>query len=200
MRLTFVALLVTAAYAPDVCSLTGENAGLCDGTNGLEYVELINHFLTGEVPSEIGLLTHVLELKFSLNSLTGTLPSEIGNLSKLRYLSLWKNSLSGTIPTEVGRFTQPYFRSFNLAYNYFSGSVPSQMGQMSNVLDMLLEDNDISGTVPTELGGLLGCRDLYLQRNWISGTVPTQMIYLRRLEEFSFMRGDKMGVPNRVEL
>mmetsp|Transcript_8278 Transcript_8278/g.14178 ORF Transcript_8278/g.14178 Transcript_8278/m.14178 type:complete len:91 (+) Transcript_8278:546-818(+) len=57
--------------------------------------------LFGTVPTEIGLLTNLHELRLSNNYLSGTIPSEIGHMSELRYLYMGYNYLSGTVPQEI---------------------------------------------------------------------------------------------------
>ena len=54
-----------------------------------------------EIPSEIGNLTNLTELRLEDNKLTGEIPSEIGNLTNLTQLSLHSNQLSGQIPSEI---------------------------------------------------------------------------------------------------
>ena len=57
--------------------------------------------LTGEIPSEIGNLTNLIDLRLFNNQLTGSIPSEIGNLTNLTTLWLWENQLTGIIPDEI---------------------------------------------------------------------------------------------------
>jgi len=59
--------------------------------------------LTGEVPSELGLLSSLKFLNLARNQLKGRIPTEIGMLhSTLQDLNLEKNSMTGDIPTEIG--------------------------------------------------------------------------------------------------
>jgi len=61
-------------------------------------LSLDNNQITGEIPSEIGALTNLLNLNLTGNQLTGSIPPEIGNLTNLVFLHLSFNQLSGTIP------------------------------------------------------------------------------------------------------
>mmetsp|Transcript_2917 Transcript_2917/g.6491 ORF Transcript_2917/g.6491 Transcript_2917/m.6491 type:complete len:142 (+) Transcript_2917:122-547(+) len=96
---------------------------------------LNNLFLTGigfegTIPTEVGLLTNLVNLNLRENSpLGGTIPSELGDLSRLEFLNLSTNKLSGSMPSELGRLT-------NLRFFFFEG-------------------NDLSGVIPNEICGLL---------------------------------------------
>ena len=59
------------------------------------------NWLSGTVPSEIGLLTSMRELDLSFNRFTGTIPSELGRLTKLSGLHLESNSIVGRVPDQV---------------------------------------------------------------------------------------------------
>ena len=47
------------------------------------YLSLANNGLTGDIPSELGLLTKLSTLELHGNELTGIVPTELGNLSLL---------------------------------------------------------------------------------------------------------------------
>ena len=59
--------------------------------------------ITGTIPTEFGLLTHLSSLKFSQNHLRGTLPSELGNLQKVSLMAISRNGVSGSLATELAR-------------------------------------------------------------------------------------------------
>jgi Leucine-rich repeat (LRR) protein len=54
------------------------------------------------VPTEVGLLTSLIELKLGRNRLSGPIPSEIGQLTRLAELLLEYNKLTGLVPGEIG--------------------------------------------------------------------------------------------------
>ena len=57
---------------------------------------------SGTVPTEIGKLIQLKQLRLERNALTGTMPSEIGELVSLEDLRLYNNSLMGPLPLELG--------------------------------------------------------------------------------------------------
>ena len=64
-------------------------------------LSLQDNQLTGEIPPEIGNLTHLTGLLLYDNQLTGTIPTEIGNLTNLEVLYLSDNQLTGEIPESI---------------------------------------------------------------------------------------------------
>ena len=72
----------------------------------LKDLDLSQNFLSGNVPSEIGLLTNVENLFLNSNSFSGKIPSELGRLTNLRRLALDDNFFTGTMPEEVCRMVE----------------------------------------------------------------------------------------------
>ena len=68
----------------------------------LEYLTLIDHWLTGPIPPELGQLAHLRVLTLAGNRLTGPIPPEMGQLARLERLRLSHNRLTGPIPPEMG--------------------------------------------------------------------------------------------------
>ena len=60
--------------------------------------------LTGEVPSQFGLLISLEELALEDNDLIGSIPTELGSTG-LKLIELSNNKLTGPIPTELGLLT-----------------------------------------------------------------------------------------------
>mmetsp|Transcript_37248 Transcript_37248/g.90461 ORF Transcript_37248/g.90461 Transcript_37248/m.90461 type:complete len:425 (+) Transcript_37248:133-1407(+) len=61
--------------------------------------------LTGELPTELGYLTELTRIYFSLNSLSGKIPTELFQLTKLEKLYFDRNDFRGKIPTEINQLT-----------------------------------------------------------------------------------------------
>jgi len=59
---------------------------------------LDGNFVSGTIPTEIGLMSSLASFSVANATLRGTIPYEIGNLNQLRRLWLFGNNLSGNIP------------------------------------------------------------------------------------------------------
>lgn len=147
----------------------------------LEFINLReNYYMTGTVPSEIGLLTNIEELDFfrssnmaEENGLGGQLPSEMGLLTLMTILDFGRSHFSGTLPTELGQLTKMgYFRGTTQS---LTGTIPSEFGLMTNMFWLTLEQNQLTGTLPTELGNLPNMIFFNLLDNMLTGTIPSEL-------------------------
>ena len=101
-------------------------------------------------------------LIFKLVHRTGQIPSEIGLLSRLTNLDLNTSVLNGTIPTEVGYLTGlPTLYLYN---NSLTGPMPSEIGLLTSLTVLDLDSNSLTGTIPTQLGQLQSLQ--YLSKSW----------------------------------
>ncbi|CAB9509923.1 Leucine Rich Repeat [Seminavis robusta] len=90
-----------------------------------------NMALTGQIPSQIGLLTRLTTLYTPVTSLSGTLPTELGLLQSLIDATLGSNKISGSAPSELSllsKLTSIHFASMGL-----TGSLPPELFQLTNL-------------------------------------------------------------------
>jgi Leucine-rich repeat (LRR) protein len=99
-------------------------------------LELPHAHMQGQVPSDIGLFTHLTRLDLGSNELTA-LPAEIGQLSMLETLEVDNNKLT---------------------------QLPPEMGQLSNLIDIDLDHNELT-EVPPDFGQLTKLKRLDLRGN-----------------------------------
>jgi Leucine-rich repeat (LRR) protein len=88
---------------------------------------------TGQIPSQIGLLTRLTVLDLDSNELTGTIPTQIGLLRGLLSLNLHDNGLFGTIPQQIGKLTL-FLKSLSLSSNNLYGRIPTQIGWLTRLV------------------------------------------------------------------
>ena len=131
-------------------------------------LSLQDNQLTGEIPPEMGNLTHLTDLYLQGNQLTELSP-EIGNLTILSKLYLYSNQLTGEIPPEIGNLT--------------------------NLTGLLLYDNQLTGTIPTEIGNLTNLEVLYLSDNQLTGEIPESMCNLVDNNCFIFIYNNQLCPP-----
>ncbi|WVZ87433.1 hypothetical protein U9M48_034069 [Paspalum notatum var. saurae] len=85
-------------------------------------IDLSGNTLSGEIPREVGNLSHVKSLNLSHNSFTGRIPATLEHMSALESLDLSHNDLTGPIPLELTRLSS--LEVFSVAYNNLSGCIP----------------------------------------------------------------------------
>jgi hypothetical protein len=73
----------------------------------LESLSISACGLTGTIPSQLGKLPVIQEMRFSENRLVGTIPASLGNLILLRKFQVEGNDLVGAIPEAYCADTRP---------------------------------------------------------------------------------------------
>jgi hypothetical protein len=92
------------------------------------------------------MLTSLVHVTFELNRLS-YLPTTIGRLTALLDLRLWSNQLSGTLPVELGNMTA--LVTFQCFQNKLFGTIPSEIFQLSNLSYFHAQDNFLTGEPPS---------------------------------------------------
>ncbi|CAN6352192.1 unnamed protein product [Urochloa humidicola] len=94
-------------------------------------IDLSANMLSGEIPWEIGNLSHVKSLNLSHNFFSGRIPATIANMSAIESLDLSHNELSGSIPWQLTQLWS--LEVFSVAYNNLSGCIlnSGQFGSFS---------------------------------------------------------------------
>ncbi|CAB9518932.1 expressed unknown protein [Seminavis robusta] len=173
-------------------------AKIFNGPYSLTSLVLAMNLLSGQIPTEFGLLTSLEVLKLSHNQLTGEIPSDLGLLTSLDSLELDGNQLTNTVPSDFGLLTT--LKYLSLEENELSDQVPSELGLMESLLMIDLHDNQLTGPLPSDLG-LLTTRlhTLHLHENKFSGVVPSQLLLLTSLEELHLYNNQLSGtIPTEI--
>ncbi|CAL4905467.1 unnamed protein product [Urochloa decumbens] len=97
--------------------------------NLMSGIDLSANMLSGEIPWELGNLSHVKSLNLSHNSFTGQIPATFANMTAIESLDLSHNELSGPIPWQLTQMSS--LEVFSVAYNNLSGCIPNS-GQFSS--------------------------------------------------------------------
>ena len=154
-----------------------------DGRGRVTHLELGLNQLEGEIPSELGYLSHLLQLSLSANELTGPIPAELGRLEHLETLFLTRNNLTGAIPAELGDLSSLTFLA--LGANALEGPIPPELGRLTSIERFLLWGNNLTGPIPSQLGNLSKAWILSVSANNLSGRIPPQLgnlANMKRLE------------------
>ncbi|XP_028772712.1 probable LRR receptor-like serine/threonine-protein kinase At1g53430 isoform X1 [Neltuma alba] len=128
-----------------------------------------------------GSVCHVTHILLKRLNIAGEIPSEFGNLTQLIELDLTRNYLNGTIPTV---FTRIPLVNLSLLGNRISGLIPAELGKIATLQELVLEDNQLGGPLPQSLGNLRNLRRLLLSANYFTGIIPETFGNLKNLTEF----------------
>lgn len=149
-----------------------------DGGGNVTAVVLISNNLSGELPREIAILEHLVDLNLAFNEgISGIIPSEIGELKKLRSLQLHHNLLTGPVPPEIANLTD--LRVLDLHHNPLTGPVPDWLGDLPDLTWLSLWGTELNGPLPASLGNLRHLEGLFLHHaTKLRGPLPRSLMNL----------------------
>ena len=153
-------------------------------------LQLNSRFISGRIPPQLGKLSALRVLNFSINDLTGGIPPELAGLSELRMLNLHGNlELGGAIPPELGDLSK--LEHLNLDATGLTGSIPTELSKLSNLQELQLGQNRLSGSIPREFSSLSSLQYLILHQNDLTGPIPPELAELSKLESL-FIRTNRL--------
>ncbi|XP_060671373.1 probable leucine-rich repeat receptor-like protein kinase At1g35710 [Ziziphus jujuba] len=163
----------------------------------LRFLALAENYLNGSIPPQIGMLVSLEVMYAYSNNLSGSIPVSIGNLSKLTVLELSENKVVGSIRNEIGQLKS--LTTLYLDANQLTGSIPVSIGNLSKLTDLDFDENKIVGSIPNEIGLLKSLIGLYLFDNQLTGSIPVSIGNLSRLSSLE-LGGNKLvgSIPNNI--
>lgn len=165
--------------AIDLCGEKFWTAVMCQGDSVTQL--LFEHKgIIGTIPSEFGLLTDLVWIDFTANSMFGTIPESLGLLSNLIELTLGENSLIGSIPSSLGDLTG--LLNLELTDNSLTGTLPSSLGQLTNLMYLTISETSLHGSIPETIGSLVNLERLELTHESLTGPLPNSLTNLHKLE------------------
>ena len=157
-----------------------EGVGVGGSTKRVVHLALNQKGLSGRIPGELGMLSHLSLLQLSDNELKGTIPPELGRLGKLELLDLAGNHLRGEMPADLADLAN--LSHMSVSENDLSGDIPPELSSLTNLRSLYLDDNRLSGEIPGAIGSLSNLRLLYINDNQLSGSIPTELGDISNLE------------------
>eukprot|EP00253_Pinus_taeda_P024557 PITA_24557 len=142
--------------------------------SNLQYVDLSDNNLTGQLPFSIGQLSTKIDiLALTNNELGGGIPPQTGNLTSLTLLYLNKNFFTGSIPSSINMLQN--LERLDMGFNNLQGNIPVEIGQLKSLGLLNLQGNNLSGRIPDFVANLQQLRYLDLSHNQLSGNIPANL-------------------------
>ncbi|KAH7514757.1 hypothetical protein FEM48_Zijuj11G0124400 [Ziziphus jujuba var. spinosa] len=162
-----------------------------DSHGGLQFLDLSANGFSGELPSDIGVLSSLQVLNMSRNHFYGSIPKSIGELKVADVLDLSENRLNGSIPSEIGGAIS--LKELRLQKNFLSGKIPTQIEKCSSLQSLILSQNNFSGSVPVAIANLTNLQYVDFSLNVLSGSLPKELTNLSHLLYFNVSHNHLKG-------
>ncbi len=130
----------------DVNTPVKEWHGVTVEDNQVTGINLMFNNLKGQLPSSIGVLSHLKNMELSFNQIDGSLPVSLGKLENLKSFAINSNRIKGSIPSSIGNLDQ--LEQLHLSSNLLSGALPATLGDLTNLAVLNVFDNSLTGTIP----------------------------------------------------
>ncbi|XP_006343427.2 probable LRR receptor-like serine/threonine-protein kinase At4g36180 [Solanum tuberosum] len=157
----------------------------------LEQLRIGNNSFEGDIPVGITKCSSLNVLDLEGNRFIGEIPAFIGDLKSLKILFMGRNQFSGSIPSSFSNITS--LESLNLEGNRLTGSLPEELMFLSNLSTLNLSGNKFSGSIPVGIENLQQLSVLNLSKNGFSGTIPSSIGTLYKLVALDLSRQNLSG-------
>ena len=123
------------------------------------------------LPTEIGDLAELTDLRINSNKLTGELPESLYGLEKLEKLYFQNDNLTGGLSAGLGKLT-------NLTELYvdrnanMTGGIPPEIGNLKKLMRLNISQSGIGGAIPAELGQCDALLQFMAFKTNLSGELP----------------------------
>ncbi|GFY81740.1 leucine-rich repeat protein kinase family protein [Actinidia rufa] len=152
----------------DPCSWTGVN---CDTSNRVISINLPSQSLSGSLPSELNLLSHLKTFSLQRNSLSGPLPS-LSNLASLEQIYLDTNNFT-LIPSDFfSGLTNLQTVSLSDNPTLSPWTIPTNLTQSSSLGTFYASNSNIMGSIPDIFDSFPNLQNLRLSYNNLTGPLP----------------------------
>jgi len=139
-------------------------------SGNLEVLNLANNQLNGLFP-QLSLVYRLFELNLSNNNLDGQLPN-LGNLYNLKLLNLSNNNFYGSI--FIRNYSSSALVTLNLSNNKLTGNISFTIAHLPNIEHLYLNNNLFTGKLLSDLAVIPNLKTLHLQNNLFSGCISNK--------------------------
>ncbi|KAL8542119.1 hypothetical protein ACS0TY_003105 [Phlomoides rotata] len=148
--------------------------------------------IKGQLPDEVGNLSHIVNLHLGNNEFSGFFPNSFRGLQSIQGLWLWNNKIRGSFPTSLCGL--PALSTLDLSHNQISGPIPDCIGSVTSLRKVRLDSNRLTSRIPSTLWNLKDVLILDLSSNSFSGNLPQQVENLKVATDINLSRNEFTGL------
>ncbi|XP_024987335.1 probable LRR receptor-like serine/threonine-protein kinase At1g07650 [Cynara cardunculus var. scolymus] len=164
----------------------------------IKFIDLSFNYLNGTIPLEWA-STKLENLSVTANRLSGSIPTFLGSITSLRDVRLENNMFSGPVPPALGKLTS--LTTLVLSANKLTGTLPGKLKSMTSLKELRLSSNNFSGKMPS-LEGWTQLEELEIQGSGLEGPIPPSISLLSKLTELAIsdLFGEGSQFPNLINM
>jgi LRR receptor-like serine/threonine-protein kinase FLS2 len=105
--------------------------------------------------------------------LTGQIPTDVGLLTKMKYFDVWDNAVDGEVPESICKCVS--LKTMWLGMNPLTGSIPQCIGELVLLEIFDFSVNQMTGPIPAAVSGMTAIKEMYLSyqtASTFSGVMP----------------------------
>lgn len=151
----------------------------------IQHLDLSKNEFTGSgLPTDIGLLTDLKYLFIAMNPNLNKeiIPSEIGLLTELIDISLQNTNRIGEIPYTIKN--NKLLITLDLINNYITGDIPDELSMLKQLRFLLLRGNELTGDIPPTFSQLKELDTLLIDNNNNIDSGSNHICRLKHLRRF----------------
>jgi hypothetical protein len=178
------------------CNLPGVT---CDAGKRVTQLVLRDINMRNTLSDAIGILTELINLSLSTNSLSALSPA-IGRCTKLMHINWTLNEMEGELLPEIGNCTD--MRTLKFSLNRHSGPIPESWSQMTELQELVVGnaaqfDGRINRltALPLQVGNWTKIKTLNLSKSAFTEPLPVSIGGCVALE---YLRLNECGIPGEI--
>lgn len=155
----------------DPCDWTGVS---CDSTGHVTRVNLASKSLSGQIPPEIGKLSHLMTLSLQSNRFSGPFPPLV-DLTSLQQVFLGENNFTSVPSPFLKGLTSLQSLSIGENPNLSPWMLPDTLADSTTLTNLSVESASLMGSIPDIFESLTSLQNVRLSYNNLTGPLPPSM-------------------------
>ncbi|XP_039165314.1 MDIS1-interacting receptor like kinase 2-like [Eucalyptus grandis] len=150
----------------------------------------------GNLPTKIGLFSHLAHLNLASNNLSGSIPVQLGSCQNLLRLNLSRNKFRRSIPFELGN--AQFLEVLDLSHNILTKDIPRELGNLKVLQVLNISHNNLCGSI-AHVFDVLALTSIDVSYNDLEGPLPNVKAFIEApfeaIQHNKGLCGNLVGLP-----